>query len=171
MRRTSVMDIYKNKLKANQIAYVGILAALTLALSAVEWLIPMPLPPGVRLGLANIPIMLTGWKKQHLPAAALAIVKVSFVFITRGAMAGANSLGGTVLSFAVLILLLKKDNRFFPAVFAGIAHNIGQISVMSFVLGSFAFYYLPMLVLSGAAMGIITGTIFKLLTKVNKIGY
>lgn len=156
------------KTKTQKIALLGILSAQALALSFIENLLPaMPfLPPGVKLGLSNIVTMFTAGTMGFLPALAVTFIKSLFVLLTRGVTAFFMSFGGGFLSTVAMCLMIKfvKDKSGFigVAVVSAVCHNIGQLAVSIIVTKTTAFvYYAPVLLLSGVAMGIITGIILK----------
>ena len=62
-----------------QIAVMGMLTALSSALSFLEWLLPpVPgLPPGVKLGLANVVVMFTAFSLGRKNAYTLSLLKSS----------------------------------------------------------------------------------------------
>ena len=66
----------------------------------------------------------------------------------------------------LLSLLPKKWNisYFLMAVAGALAHNLGQLAMVSLLLGTaLSFYYLPVLLLSGLVMGTLTGTTLRYL--------
>lgn len=153
----------KKTLTARNIAMAGVLVALAFILSYVETLIPMNFGvPGIKPGLANIASMTALCVIDWRMAAAVSIVRVILSGLTfSGMSAMIYSLAGTALSLLTMIIL-KKTGRFsIPAVSVagGVAHNIGQIIVACIVLGRNVLYYLPVLIISGLAAGLLTGFI------------
>ena len=92
------------------VALTGLLAALALALSFLEGLLPpLPfLPPGAKLGLSNIVTMYAAGTLGLPCAVFLAVLKGGFALLTRGAVAGCMSLAGGLFSTVCMWLLLKK---------------------------------------------------------------
>ncbi|MEG2672808.1 MAG: Gx transporter family protein, partial [Ruthenibacterium sp.] len=84
-------------------ALLGMLFALAMVLSFLEGsLVPLlGLPPGVKLGLANVVVMYALFFLGKADAGMLVVLKSAFSFFTRGASAGALSLAGGVLSLLV----------------------------------------------------------------------
>ncbi len=153
------------------IALMGMLFALALVLTAVEYMIPpIPMmPPGVKLGLANIVTMYCLFYLGKKQTFAIVFLKSGFVFLMRGATAFLMSLSGGLLSAAVMILLLAVAHRSLSylviSVCGAISHNLGQLIVASFLLGTgMVAFYLPLLILSGVAMGYITGTLLRVVS-------
>ena len=140
--------------------------ALSLALTWLEnlVLVSIPgLPPGVRLGLSNVITMYCVKYISAKHAALIGAVKVIFVFATRGFTAGMLSFLGTLCSIVILIMFRDLDSVMVLSILSSIAHNLGQIIGCMLVLTSWrAVYYLPVLLLSGIAVGAVTGFIMKL---------
>ena len=90
-------------------ARVGILAALALVLSYIEMFIPLPVPvPGIKLGLANIAVLMALEVLDVKSAAAVALVKVlASGFLFGNPVMMLYSAGGTVLAFAVMAALCR----------------------------------------------------------------
>lgn len=155
-----------NTVKINRIALTAILFALALVLSMVESLIPIPAPvPGIRLGLSNIVVMFALFFLKWRNAFAIAALKSIFVFITRGAVAGALSLSGSVLSLiAMVVLLLISKNRLswlLISISGAVFHNLGQITTASFILVTPLWFYLPFLLLFGIIAGSATSVLLR----------
>lgn len=164
------------------IALMGLLFALSLVLTYVEYLIPLPavLPPGVKLGLSNIVTMYCLFFLGRRSAFTIVFLKSGFVFLIRGFTAFLMSLSGGLLSTLVMmaLLMLTSANLSYLVISdaGAITHNIGQIIIASFLLGTgLVIAYLPILLVSGVIMGSITGTILKVVmpafNAVNRAGF
>lgn len=157
---------------ARFIAHIGMLTALSAALSFLEWLLPpVPgLPPGIKLGLANVVVMFTLFCCGVKDAFVVSLLKSAFVFFGRGWVAFALSLTGSLLSVAVMVLISRllsgKKNYKLISVFGAVSHNIGQLSAAVAVLGTggFLWYYLPVMIAAGAAMGFATGIVLQVVS-------
>lgn len=145
-----------------KIAQYGMFVALAIVFSYIERLIPVPVPiPGVKLGLANIVVVLFlylhGWK----PALLLSVLRIVVVGFMFGNLWGACfSLAGGLVSFGAMVLgkRLGCFSVVGVSVAGGAGHNIGQMAVGIFVVGKVtAFYYLPYLMLAGMATGVLIG--------------
>lgn len=78
------------------------------------------------------------------------------------------SLAGSVLCVAGMLILKKIiDGNYIwlSSVFGAILHNIGQIVVAFFMMGSGVIGYLPFLIVSGGLAGAFTGICAQLVTK------
>lgn len=146
----------------------AMLLTMIIVVSIFESMLPpMPfLPPGVKLGLANVVAMYAVFFVGKSTAYALIVAKSVFVFITRGVIAGFISLSGGILSITVIILLiiLFKNNMSYISVsiLGAVFHNIGQLFACFIIFDNiYIFYYLPILIISGLIMGSITGVVLK----------
>lgn len=148
------------------VALTGLLAALALALSLVEGLLPpIPLlPPGAKLGLSNIVTMYAAGTLGLPCALFLALLKGGFALLTRGAVAGSMSLAGGLLSTACMWLLLKKAKASLAVVgvCGALAHNAAQLLVAYCITATSVVFYLPFLLVFGVLSGLLTGLVLKL---------
>ena len=118
---------------------MGLLFALSVVLSFLEGTLTplLGLPPGVKLGLANVVVMYALFFLGRGSAFTLVLLKSFFVLLTRGAMAGALSLGGGLLSLgvmAVLCLFRSRPSVFILSVCGAITHNFGQLLVINLLM-------------------------------------
>ena len=149
-----------------RVALMAMLFALAVALTFLEYMIPIPTPvPGIRLGLSNIVVMYSLFFMRKRDAATLAVLKALFVFLTRGATAAALSLSGGLLSVLVMSLALvifsDRISYLMVSVLGAVFHNLGQMCVASLILGSALWYYMPVLLLTGIAAGLATSLLLK----------
>ncbi len=161
--------------KAKYISYMAIMLALIVVLSIFEGALcaALLLPPGVKPGLGNIVIMFALFFIGKKQAFCLNVLKGLFALITRGVTAGILSLCGGLLSMCVIILLMlifkEKISYMLLSIAGAIAHNMGQLVMASIIINSsFALYYFPVLIVSGAVMGSLTGILLKTLMPVLK---
>ncbi|HBA70399.1 MAG TPA: heptaprenyl diphosphate synthase [Lachnospiraceae bacterium] len=145
-------------------AYMGLFLAFALILSYVESLIPFYFGvPGVKLGLANLAVLLAlyryGWKE----ALMLNIMRVFLSgFLFGNLFVIMYSLAGAVCSFLVMCLFKRMKNFSLMGVSmaGGVFHNIGQILVAYFVTKTAGVvFYLPILLGAGMATGLMIGLI------------
>ena len=156
--------------KTKKITFLGIMLAAALVLSFIESMLPpFPfMPPNVRIGLSNIVIMYCVFFVSYKSAVALSVLKSLFVFMSRGPVAGLLSFCGGMVSVCVIILLVAvfKDKISYAAVSVAGAcfHNLGQYTVAAVMMALLPYfvYYLPALIISGVAVGLVTGTLLKI---------
>lgn len=149
-----------------KIALSAILVALALALSLAEKLLPIgALIPvyGVKLGLANIVTMLALFYIGTAGAVVILVSRCLLASLFSGIMSLLFSLSGGLLALFTMLLLMQWHNRAFSifgiSIGGAAAHNTGQIIAASLLLGENLFYtYLPILLLTGIATGILTAT-------------
>lgn len=148
------------------VALTGLLAALALALSFLEGLLPpLPfLPPGAKLGLSNIVTMYAAGTLGLPCAVFLALLKGGFALLTRGAVAGCMSLAGGLFSTVCMWLLLKKARASLSVVgvCGALAHNAAQLCVAYAITATPVVVYLPFLLVFGVLSGLLTGLVLKL---------
>ena len=153
-------------MKSARITYIAILSALAVVFGYIESLFPLPVAiPGIKLGISNIIILFALIKMNKCDAFFILIIKVlvcSLLF--SGMNSFFYSFSGGIMSFFAMILALKFGLSIIGTSMAGgVFHNLGQILIASVMLGSFsAFYYLPVLLLSGLIVGGIIGVLCKI---------
>lgn len=147
-----------------KIPYYGLFAALAILMGYVEFMIPIPVPiPGVKLGLANVIIIIMLYFMDTKSAFFVSLIRVLLSGLLFAGFAGLlYSLAGAMLSFAVMAAL-KKTGRFSivgVSVSGGVFHNVGQIVVAALVVENVRMaYYLPFLLISGAVTGFLIGIV------------
>ena len=143
----------------NRVAYFGVFTALALIFSYIETLVPISFGiPGVKLGLANLIIVIALYKIPLREVYVLSIVRV----LLSGVLFGNYSLAGGLLSLTVMALL-KKAGGFSVigiSIAGGVCHNIGQLVVAMIVVETFAMsYYMPVLLVAGLITGFLIGVV------------
>ena len=133
-------------------------------LSFVESRIPaLTAIPGIKMGLANIAVVFALYRIGWREAGAVSLVRVAVAGMLFGSgVSILYSLAGAALSLAGMALM-KRTGKFSPvsvSVTGGVLHNLGQIAVACFILGTNVIaYYLPFLILGGTVSGILIGTV------------
>lgn len=156
-------------MKTNKLTLCAILASVAIVLGYVESLLPVPIAiPGIKWGFGNIVILGALYLLDTRYAFFIMLVKVmASVLLFMSPSAFLYSLSGGVLSVLIMVILKKSDLHIINvSVSGGIFHNIGQLFMASLVMRTFGvFYYLPVLIISGAVSavvnGILTGIILK----------
>ena len=135
---------------ARRAALLGLLAALAVALSFLEGLLPVIPIPGAKLGLSNIVIMYA-LTSLNLPCAlALAAVKAAFALL-RGGTAFFMSLAGGLRLFRNRVSFIGVG------ILGAVAHNGGQLAAAMLLLSPALIGYGPWLLLLAVAAGTVTG--------------
>lgn len=148
----------------NKAAYFGVFTALALIFSYVEMLIPIHFGvPGIKLGLANLMIVIMLYKSGAKDALLLSIVRIVLSgFLFGNLFAILYSLAGGVLSLAVMAALKKRESFSVMGVSiaGGVSHNIGQLAVAMAVVETYRVgYYLPVLLIAGMVTGMLIGIV------------
>ena len=139
----------------------ALMAALALALAALESLIPVPMPvPGMKLGIANVVTAAAAFWLGPVDVAVVLGVRIVLAAFLTGQLATLPfSIVGGACALAVTLAFVRfsSPNRVrLAAMAAAVAHNIGQIAVAG--TPEIAFY-LPVLLVAGIAAGFATGTV------------
>ena len=150
--------------RTKKLTSAALLATLALIFSYVEAMIPVSIAmPGVKLGIANIVILVALYKLGFRYALVINLVRILISgFLFSGVFGIIYTLAGGVLSLLVMYLL--KQSQLFSIVgvsmAGGVAHNIGQLLVASFIVSDLRmFIYFPVLMFSGLVSGIVLGYI------------
>ena len=151
-------------MKVQKIALLGVLTAATIVIAVLESFIPSIGIPGVKLGLANIMILVTLYELGILEAVFVNLARVFLASLIRGTiftMGFYMSLAGAFLSLGVMILfylLIKKFSIIGVSVIGAIFHVVGQILVaMIFLSTAYILYYLPFIAISAVITGVFVG--------------
>lgn len=139
-------------------------ATLALIFTYVEVLIPFSIGiPGVKLGLANLVILIALYEMGFRYAMAINLLRICLSgLLFSGIFAMFYSLAGGIISLCVMWAL--KRTKLFSMVgvsmAGGVAHNFGQVIVAAIVVENVRmFLYFPVLLVSGIAAGIGIGVI------------
>lgn len=152
----------KNRLTVQKIALIGLLAALSLGIYAVEALVPVSNIGGVKLGLANVVTLTAMTLVGRVEAGFVLGVRIVLAAAFYGTFISfAFSLCGGALAYVAMCVMVNRFDKkqlWVVSVFAALAHNAGQLCVAAAVSGTAAVFGLaPYLVISGIATGVLTG--------------
>jgi len=158
-------------LGARKVARLGILLGLSLVLGLVEGFLPDFLLPGMRLGLANVSILLILYVYGFKDGLFVALLKAILVAVLRGnflSMGGFMAFSGTLLSFlgmSALHYAFKQVSIFAVSIFGALLHVVGQILVSYVYLGVAVWGYLPWLLLVSFFTGALVAFLCHLLLR------
>ncbi len=150
----------------NRVAYFGVFTALALMFSYIETMIPIQFGvPGIKLGFANIMIVIMLYKSSAKEALLLSIVRIMLSGFLFGNLSSIlYSIAGGVLSLGIMTLL-KKQGGFSVigvSVAGGVSHNVGQLIVAMMVVETYQVgYYFPVLLVAGVLTGLGIGVVSK----------
>lgn len=138
--------------RIDRLAKIGLLSSLALVLSYLETMVPLPVAlPGVKLGLANVAVVVALFAMDWKSAAAVATAKV----VASGLLFGspvmlAYSLGGMALAFAGMLALraIPGVGAVAVSMAAAMLHNAGQLAVAAAMLQN------PAVIINLAPLGV-----------------
>ena len=148
-------------MRTRRLTALALLTAAAMVLSWLESLVPLPVVPGVKLGLPNLAVIFALYRLGTWEAWTVSLVRVVLVSFSFGnAYAFLYSLSGAVLSMA-LMAALRRSGWFSVtgvSVAGGAGHNLAQLAVAAAVLRNGALAgYLPVRLLAGTAAGCAIG--------------
>jgi len=156
--------------KAGTIAMCAVLTALALIFSYIEFLIPLPIGiPGVKLGLANIVIVVALYTVGARYAFLVNVARVLLVALLFGnGFSAVYAMAGALVSFTAMYII-KRTGLFSPAgtsIAGGVFHNAGQLAVAMLIIenAKLALYF-PVLLLSGLFTGLLIGALSVLILR------
>lgn len=156
-------------MNVHKLTLIAVLTASAIVIAIAESFIPSIGIPGIKLGLANIVILITLYELGIMEATFINLIRVVVVGLVRGtflSMGFLMSLTGAILSLGIMILfylLIKKFSIIGVSVIGAIFHVVGQIAIAMIFLDSvYILYYLPIIGLSAIVTGVIVGIVAKL---------
>ena len=163
-------------MKAQKMALLGVLTAGAIVIAILESFIPSIGIPGVKLGLANIVILVILYELGIVDAILVNFLRVLVVGLVRGtifSMGFLMSLTGAALSLGVMILfyvLIKKFSIVGVSVIGSLFHVTGQVLIAMLFLGTaYIFLYLPIIAISAIITGVFVGIVSKLIIQTGVI--
>lgn len=153
-----------------KIATLGVIAAFGAILSYIEAIISFGIfIPGVKLGLANIAVVIALYIYGYKDALIINIVRIVVVGLIFGNLFSISfSIAGALISYIVMSLLKKVDifSTIGVSVAGGVAHNVGQLLIATLIIESYSVInYLPVLMLAGIICGLIIGIVSHMVIK------
>ena len=163
-------------MKVQKMALLGVLTAAAIVIAILESFIPSVGIPGVKLGLANIVILVIIYELGIVEAIIVNLLRVLVVGLVRGtflSMGFLMSLSGAVLSLTIMIifyLLIKRFSIIGVSVLGSIFHVSGQILIAMLYLGTaYIVLYLPIIAISAIITGVFVGIVTQLIIKTGVI--
>ncbi len=146
----------------SRVAYFGVFTALALIFGYIETLIPISFGiPGVKLGLANLIIVIALYRMKLSEAFLLSVVRVLLSgFLFGNYFSILYSLAGGLLSLTVMAVMKKQEGFSIAGVSiaGGVFHNVGQLIIAALVVETFSVtYYIPVLLIAGLLTGLLIG--------------
>ena len=156
----------KSKLTTQKLTRLSLLAAAAVVLGYIEGILTAfaPLPPGVKLGLANTVVLYSLYTLGVSGSVILIILKVVLTGFMSGNLAAAflYSMAGAVLSLLSMMLVKKlggdKVSIVGVSVVGAVFHNVGQLLVAALILNTPGImFYVFVLMISAVITGTLTG--------------
>ena len=157
-------------MSVRRIALLGILTAATIVIAILESFIPSIGIPGVKLGLANIMILVILYELGIVDVIMVNLLRVIVVGLVRGnifSMGFLMSLTGAIFSLGIMILfylVVRKFTVVGVSVIGSIFHVGGQVLIAMIFLGSaYVVLYLPIIGISAIITGVFVGIVAQLI--------
>ncbi len=150
--------------RVRRMAFVGMLTASACVLGLVEASVPLPLP-GVRLGFANIAVVLTLAICGPVSALFVSLARVMIVGIATASLAGPASIvswAGAVCSWLVMAVLWRTGRHSLVGTSAAgaVVHVAAQFATVSVIVGGLGVATLATpAMLVGLAAGVLVGSV------------
>lgn len=146
------------------LALSALFVAVMLVLGYIESMFALGPIPGIKIGLSNSVLLLCLYWLGIPVSLQLMVVKVLLSGLLFGTLQTIQySLAGGLLSMLGMILMVYPVKGISPVgagVVGGVLHNVGQVLLAMLMLQTASLlYYMAILVLVGAVMGGITGTV------------
>jgi heptaprenyl diphosphate synthase len=154
----------KIKSKYNKIALAGIFGTISVVLGVIENFLPMPIT-GVRLGLANLPVIVMLYIGGIIPALTVMTLKMTLVPLLSGNLIFRLSLSmpASVMAFIAMSFCVLFLRRYFSPITTGILgavlHMITQLCVINwlYIRGILYTPIVGWLIIAALCTGILTG--------------
>ena len=148
--------------RTKRIALCGMFTALAFGLSYIEMILPLDFAvPGIKLGLANLVILIALYNFRPMDALAINCVRVILAGMLFGNVVALSfSIAGAICSFFVMYLLKRLTGMHIIVVslLGAITHVLAQLLVGLFYYSpKVIFYYSFFLIISAFITGIIIG--------------
>ena len=150
-------------MKTRKLTFMSMLLVLAIIIFTVESQLPPLAPiPGIKLGLANVINLMALYMLGRRESFIILVLRIVLSSIFAGNFTGfMYSISGGIICFlfmSVMSLFIKENRMWVVSVFGAIGHNIGQIVIACFIMGTFQIiWYLPILMISGIITGTFTG--------------
>lgn len=156
--------------KTKRLCVIAMLLAIAIILNILESFIPV-FVPGVKLGLANIIVLVMLYEFKPAEALMVAVLRILLVGVLRGNLLTPTflmSLCGGVLSFLIMFFF-SRVKIFSPigvSVLGAVSHAGGQVLIAILLLSTSAvLYYLPFIGILSLITGIFSGVLTKVYLK------
>lgn len=149
-----------------RLTIIAMLLAMAIVLNILESFIPVFIP-GVKLGLANIIILIMLYEFKAGEALVVNISRIVLVGVMRGNILTPTflmSVSGGLTSFLIMFLFsrIKIFSIIGVSVLGSISHCVGQVIMAIMILETASvLLYLPWIILLSLVTGVFSGTLAK----------
>ncbi len=156
---------------AQRVALSGLLTSLMLVFGLIERQFPLTSAiPGVKLGLANSVLLYSLYMLGIRQSIVLMVLKALLswlIYMNMSAMLYSLAGGAASLLAMILVSRVKDVSVIGVSAVGAVCFNIGQILVAVAILNTpqLIVTYLPVLMVSGAVTGVLTGVVAKMVIK------
>ena len=152
----------QNGARIKKLTFSAMFAALALIFSYIEALLPIPIPvPGVKLGVANLVIIIALYRMGFRRALSINCVRIALAgLLFSGVFGMIYSFAGGLLSLSVMQLLRRTGlfSMVGVSMAGGVAHNLGQLIAACLVVSTSSLMsYFSILLFTGLIGGILIG--------------
>ena len=150
--------------RLKRLTIVALMTSAAIVLGIIESFITVFIP-GVRLGLANVIILIMIYEFKFYEGLAADLIRILVVALFRGTLLQPvffMSLAGGIASFIVMLGFskIKIFTAMGSSVMGSVAHASAQMVVAFIIISSSAvFYYLPFIILLSLGTGILSGLV------------
>lgn len=155
-------------MEIRRITRLAMMITLAIVLSLVESMIPLfnGIVPGLKLGFANVAIMVTLYVFGVKEAFFVSLARILIVGLLRTGLFNITfffSLSGALFSLSAMALLKKSPFSILGvSVVGAVMHTLGQLfAAFVFLNNANIFYYLPILTIFSIFTGVLIGYISK----------
>lgn len=159
-------------MKTQHMTRLAIYTAMALALALFERVIPIPIPfPGVKMGLANLIIVIVLYKHSFKDALIVNVARVLLAAIFGGGLASLlYSFAGALISLGAMYLVMQLMKSSVSTLGVSLTgayfHSFAQIAVAGIIIENVGIItYLPIIMWAslgtGAMIGMVSGTFIK----------
>lgn len=158
-------------MKLRRIVILSVLLASAVVIGYIESFIPAFFIPGVKLGLANIVILICILNFKWYEALIISLFRCIIVSLIIGTFLNVSflmSIAGAIFSFIGMEIIVKTKMKFiiFISIIGSTLHSIGQITMAMIIMNTASiFYYLPFILLLSIPTGLFVGIVVNLIQK------
>ncbi|NLL56238.1 MAG: Gx transporter family protein [Clostridiales bacterium] len=163
------------RLSVKKVALLGVLTALSLLMFIVESLLSSLVLPGAKIGLSNIFTLLSLFLLGPIEAIILVVARTVLGSVIVGSLSQlmfslTAGLVSVIVAIIIYILAFDKVSIIALSVLSATIHNIVQTAVfclitMSTTYFSLLLYLVPLGIIAGALVGVVTQMLIKYIPK------